>query len=283
MVVYFESPDERRNTFYILFNLVFFHHVRCLRSNPQHRQNRYQRLKTDTSDYVHHPVFSLNIGSGLEIDRQKITVYDASNSLDASLQKFRELFIFSSGFRFTYNGPSDILNTGFFHLRFRYDYKNTLHPETFLQYQWDSRRGIVQRKLAGANLRWNNYLHPKLNLILASGFMVEAEQWNYIAVDSEKIPVNAPDIKNLFLKSNNYVKLEYKVSDHSDLFFTTFVQFRPNAFYRYPRIANSVKWNVDVTRHLSISFDYSSVYDTKPVVPIDRFYYSISNSLVYKL
>ena len=238
--------------------------------------------KTDTSEYGKQAVFNLNIGSGLEIDKQKITVYDASNSLDASLQKSKELYIFSSGFRFTYNGPSDILNTGFFHFRFRHDYKNTLHPETFIQYQCDTRRGIVRRELAGINIRWNNYLHPKLNLILATGVMVEREQWDYAAVDSEKIPLNAPDVKTVFIESNNYIKFEYKVSDHSDLFFTTFIQFRPDRFYRYPRIANSLKWNVDVSKHLSIAFDYSSVYDTKPTVPIDKFYYTLTNSLVYK-
>lgn len=239
--------------------------------------------KVDTSEYTHSSVFNFNLGSGLEIDKQKITVYDATNTLDASLQKFRELYIFSSGFRFTYNGPSDILNTGFFHLRFRHNYKNTFHSETFVQYQWDTKRGIVHRQLAGENIRWNNYLHPKLNLILATGIMYELEQWNYASVDSEKIPLQNSDVKTNFIKSNNYIKFEYKVSDHSDLFITTFIQFRPDKFFNYPRIANTIKWSVDATKHLSIEFNFASIYDTKPVVPIEKFYYSISNNIVYKL
>ncbi len=239
--------------------------------------------KVDTSEYVHKGVFSLNFGSGLEIDKQKKTVYDATNTLDLSLQKYKELYIFSSSQRFTYNGPSDILNTGFLHLRFRHDYKNFIHPEMFGQYQWDTQRGIEHRQLAGANLRWNNYLHPKLNFIIATGVMYEQEQWNYVAADSSKIPKDGSGVKVEYIKSNSYIKFEWKVGDHSDMFFTTFVQMRPDAFYKYPRIANSLKWSVNITKHLSFDFNFSSVYDTRPVVPIDNFYFSVSNAIVYKL
>src|ERR1044071_1805319 len=83
--------------------------------------------KTDTNAYQHNGVLNPAIGSGLEIDKQKITVYDATNTLDAALQKLYELIIFSSSVRFTYNGPEDILNTAYFHLRFRHHYKNRLH------------------------------------------------------------------------------------------------------------------------------------------------------------
>ena len=61
--------------------------------------------KTDTAAYVKKAVWNGNISLGLEVDKQKSTLFDASNFGDASLQKFKELFILSGSERFTYNGP----------------------------------------------------------------------------------------------------------------------------------------------------------------------------------
>ncbi|HEY8970315.1 MAG TPA: hypothetical protein VIM64_14525, partial [Puia sp.] len=72
--------------------------------------------KTDTSDYVRKTRASFNFNTGLEIDQQKQTLYDATNTAEAMLQSYRELFIMAASYRFTYNGPDDILNAGYIHL-----------------------------------------------------------------------------------------------------------------------------------------------------------------------
>src|SRR5216684_6761190 len=74
--------------------------------------------KTDTSDYVRKTKANFKLNSGLEIDQQKQTLYDATNTAEAMLQSYRELFIMAASYRFTYNGPADILNAGYIHLRF---------------------------------------------------------------------------------------------------------------------------------------------------------------------
>src|SRR5882724_11234539 len=75
--------------------------------------------KTDTSDYIKKAVWNGNIALGLEVDKQKTTLADASNFVDISLQKYKELFVFSASNRFTYAGAQDFLNTGYIHLRWR--------------------------------------------------------------------------------------------------------------------------------------------------------------------
>ncbi len=57
----------------------------------------------DTCSYVHKTATALNASLGAEIDKQKYTLVDASNTLDASLQHYRELFIFSASERATYD------------------------------------------------------------------------------------------------------------------------------------------------------------------------------------
>src|ERR1700741_1608655 len=103
--------------------------------------------KTDTSDYIRKSKISLNFSTGLEIDKQKTTLYDATNTAEVMWQQYKELFILAASYRFTYNGPDDILNAGYIHLRYRHNYKNRIQPEPFLQYQWDSERGIIYRTL----------------------------------------------------------------------------------------------------------------------------------------
>ena len=87
--------------------------------------------KTDTTDYTHGAKVTFNLNSGVEIDGQKNILYDATNTAEAMWQQYKELFIMAASYRFTYNGPEDILNAGYIHLRYRHDYKNKIQPEPF--------------------------------------------------------------------------------------------------------------------------------------------------------
>ena len=237
--------------------------------------------KRDTADYVKKAKWGYQLSAGLEIDQQKTTLYDATNTAEVLLQKNKNLFIFSGSFRFTYNGPSDILNSGFVHLRYRYQYKNKFQPEPYIQYQWDNQRGLIHRALAGANLRYNLWRGDKFDFNTGLGLMAEQERWDYSAVDSVKIPLNAVPIQTNYIKLNSYIRLDWKSSHNSDLAFNLFVQARPDNFK--PRIAPHIQWNIDAGKHLGFSIAYSGLYDVQPVVPIRKFYYSLSNSILLKL
>ncbi len=238
--------------------------------------------KIDTLDYIKKAQWSMNIASGLEVDKQQITLFDASTFADASLQKMHELFIFSASNRFTYNGPEDVLNTGYFHLRWRHDYKEQLHPESYVQYQWDNKRGMVHRFVTGANLRYNFWHHKMWEMTFATGLMYENEEWDYTAVDSNKIPAVSPNIHTSLLKSNSYMKWEGKLSSSSNIAIGLFYQA---AFQHFllPRIALNVNLDMDISKHFAIGFKYGGIYDVEPVVPIHKFYYTLSNNLIYKL
>ncbi len=68
--------------------------------------------KTDTDSYVRKALIQGNLSLGMEVDKQKTTLFDASNFFDVSLQKFHEFYILSASNRFTYNGGNDFLNAG---------------------------------------------------------------------------------------------------------------------------------------------------------------------------
>lgn len=234
--------------------------------------------KTDTSAYTHKPKGNLNFSSGLEIDKQKTTLYDATNTLETSWQQYKELFLLAASYRFTYNGPDDILNAGYVHLRYRHGYKNKIQPEPFLQYQWDNKRGILHRFLSGANVRYNFAKGVGFSLNAGLGLMYESEEWNYVAVDSSKIPSNATTIVRKLSKINSYIRFDWKASDNSDVTFNIFLQTRPDRFQ--PRIAPHVQWDIKAGKHIGFTIMFSGLYDTRPVVPIEKFYFSLSNSIV---
>jgi len=234
--------------------------------------------KTDTSDYVRKTKTSFNFNTGLEIDQQKQTLYDATNTAEAMLQSYRELFILAASYRFTYNGPDDILNAGYIHLRYRHNYKNRIQPEPFAQYQWDNKRGIEYRALGGINARYNFWKGDHFDLNCGAGPMYEVEKWDYTAVDSAKIPPNPQPIVNKFVKLNSYVRLDWKASANSNLTFNVFLQTRFSSFK--PRIAEHAQWDIKAGKHVGFSIAFTGLYDTQPVVPIEKFYYSLSNRIM---
>jgi len=234
--------------------------------------------KTDTSDYVRQTRTFFNLNTGLEIDRQKQTLYDATNTAEMMLQHYKELFLLAASYRFTYNGPDDILNAGYIHLRYRHNYKNRIQPEPFAQYQWDNKRGIRYRALGGINARYNFWKGDHFDLNCGVGPMYEVEKWDYTAVDSAKVPPGATPIVNHLVKINSYLRLDWKTSANSDITFNLFLQTRPDRFQ--PRIAPRAQWDIKAGKHVGFSIAYTGLYDTRPVVPIEKFYYSLSNSLL---
>lgn len=237
--------------------------------------------KFDTANYAKKAKWNYQLSTGLEIDKQQQVLYDATNTAELSLQKNRNLYLLSSSYRFTYNGPTDILNAGYFHLRFRHNYKNKIQPESFMQYQWDNKRGLESRFLAGANIRYNAWHADIWDLNAGLGLMYEREVWNYDGVDTTKLPADLTPITNNLLKINSYIRLDWKASDHSNIAFKVFLQASPKDFS--PRIAPNIQWNVDAGKHLGFSINFNGMYDVSPVVPIPKFYFSISNSLYFKM
>jgi len=237
--------------------------------------------KTDTTDYVRHPKFDGSLNTGLEIDRQKTVLYDATNTAEAMWQQYKELFILAASYRFTYNGPDDILNAGFVHLRYRHNYKNKIQPEPFLQYQWDNKRGIERRILAGANIRYNITKGQRFDFNCGLGLMYEEEKWDYVGVDSAKLPIDAEPVTNYFTKINSYIRFTWDPNNNNSITFNVFLQTRPDRFK--PRIAPHAQWNVKVGKHVDLSVSFTGLYDTAPVVPIEKFYFSLSDGILLSL
>ena len=111
--------------------------------------------------------------------------------------------------------------------------------------------------------------------------MYEVEKWDFIAVDSSKIPADATPVIKKLVKINSYIRFNWKPNDNNDITCNIFLQTRP---YRFkPRIAPHVQWNIKAGKHVDFSVAFTSLYDTAPVVPIEKFYFSLSNGILLNL
>lgn len=238
--------------------------------------------KTDTADYIRQTICKGNVSIGLEGDKQKKLLLDGSNFVDLQFQRYKELLILAASYRFTYNDGEDFLNTGYVHLRWRHGYKNAWQPETYVQFQWDNARGLLQRMVAGTNLRYNFWHQKEWEISVASGLMYETETWNYAAVDSALKPAVEENQMTRLAKSNNYIRWEGKVSSNSNLLMVVFYQTPFTNFLNQFRIASNIRFEVSFAKHFDIAFSINGLYDSKPVVPIFKFYYNFSNALVYR-
>ena len=131
------------------------------------------------------------------------------------------------------------------------------------------------------NARYDFWHERKWEIAVGSGLMYEHELWDYEGVDSAKIPLHPVNQVSEAIKSNTYVKWEGKVSTGSTVSAVVFYQATFASFFE-PRIAGSFKFTAEISRRLLFGVTFQGLYDAKPVVPIFHFYYSLSNSLLFK-
>ena len=238
--------------------------------------------KTDTLTYIHKAKWEGNFSEGIEIDKQNTTLFDATNSADLSVSKWKNLFIFSGSERFTFSGPQDFLNTGYLHLRWRYSYKNNIHPEYFAQYQWDDKIGMKYRFVTGSNIRFSLIHHDKSNLVFGTGLLFENEKWDYEGVDTNVVKTTGPLIYVQKVKSNTYLKWEGSLSATTNLSTAIFYQGGFDQYFQ-PRISGTISLDAAINAHFGFGFKIYCMYDSQPIVPITHTYWSFSNSFNYKL
>ena len=238
--------------------------------------------KTDTLSYNHKAKWDGNISEGIEIDKQNTTLFDATNTADFSVSKWKNLFIFSGSERFTFTSAQDFLNTGYLHVRWRYKYKNKLHAEAYSQYQWDDKIGMKYRIVGGGNIRYNLLHKTKSDLVIGTGLLYESEGWNYEGVDTSKIHISGPAIYVHRLKSNTYLKWEGSLSSTVNLTTALFYQGSFDNYFQ-PRLSGTINLDAAINTHLSFGFKFYCMYDANPVVPITNTYWSFSNNFTYKL
>lgn len=224
------------------------------------------------------------IGINGSADKQKKNLVDGSTVIDLTYLLPKEhLLIFKGNSDFTTNGNEFLQNSGYLHLRYRDNDTRILSTEYFTQYQWNGLLGMKSRNLVGSNLRWmvldKSY---KNDLFLGLGIMYENENWNYKGVKSIPDYTLYSDTSVQKFRINQYVKCAFVINDNIDFVLTNFIQSDIKDLLA-PRVSTNAAINFQMLKHIGLSINLESMYDFKPVVPIDKFIYSLKMQLNIKL
>ena len=230
-------------------------------------------------------VFNTAISVTIDMDEQKANIFDEDGSLESSWQKQKNTLVFQAISEIVTGGPNNnVLNSRSVQLRDRIFPKHRLHPELFTQYQYDEVKGLQNRMIGGANLRYIIKDKGTFRTFAASGFMYEYEDWNYHGVlYIRDIPANAHDTIRKVIKSTSYIRFSKYLGNKVDFSMVLFYQAQPQFFFKYPRVAGFTQLNFNISELFTLALEYDGWYDTKPVVPIKKYYFSFNEGLVFKI
>ncbi len=199
---------------------------------------------------------------------------NASVNLAYLSKNVRYLFVNQNNFLSINDAP--FLNTGFSHLRVNFFRGNPINFEGFTQWQYDNFRGLDSRAVVGTGIRFRVADKEKTTLVLGTGGMFESEQWQH-PVQEEGL-----EIRNL-IKSSTYILIRRQPLD--------FVNYNMIVFYQVGydkdpgvvrhRINIDTNLNIDLTKKLALVINFNGGFENRPIVPITKFIYSLTNGLKY--
>lgn len=177
---------------------------------------------------------------------------------------------------YTALGEKEASHTGYAHFRINLSRQKPVSTELFTQYQYDIGRGLEARWLAGTGLRIKLIEDENTTFIFGPGIMYEYENWQS-PLENQKFR------KAKLIKSTNYLSLRKKI--------TTFIDFNSIAYYQTGydkimegfrhRISGEINLSINVTNKLSLATSFNCTFENRPIVPVTKFIYAITNGLEY--
>jgi hypothetical protein len=250
------------------------------RSNTQAQILNIERNKIENMDTTHK--FFGNMSANLAVFNRSADADNPVNLLNANLnanlaylsKQVEYMFIQQNAF--TRINEDVFLNNGYSHFRVKFYRRRNTNFELFAQHQYDNFRGLEPRVLVGSGLRATLINNESTTFRIGIGGMYEYEAWRH---PKPEFGVYA---RNLF-KSTNYLLLRRKPNSHIDynaiVYFQTGYDPNPGVWrHRYNLDANL---NVAVTQKLHLVISGTLGYETRPIVPITRLIYSLTNGVRY--
>lgn len=235
------------------------------------------RLSSDSANYF--------VGSaGLAFSTNNRSINDEGETVsfiglttNADFGYISELhsFLIVSQFNYTATSNDPINSTGYGHFRVNFLRNRQLSYETFSQVQYDQGRGMESRWLGGGGLRFRLNKTEKNSVYVGVGGMYEEESWDYPGPSEAMLTTR-------IWKSTNYISGRFKLNDAISLNLITYYQtgYDFDAEYFRHRISGDLNLLINVTSKLSLNTTVFGGYENRPVVPISKVVYSVTNGII---
>lgn len=165
------------------------------------------------------------------------------------------------------------VETGYIHGRVTLRRKKLVSYELYSQVQYDHNRGLEPRALVGAGVRFSVVRTNSLALHLGTGVMYEHERW-LNAETNTYITKNLP-------KLSNYVSIRLPINPYLELNTIHYYQVgydNGEDVVRH-RISGDIAFTIKMTNRLQLSTSFSHTYENRPIVPIPKYLYSLTNGI----
>lgn len=214
------------------------------------------------------------------VARQSAWVYDLTLLSEVVYHhEDRHQMIIQASWQSTGSNREILLRSGVFYLRITPGFHKRLSPQFFAQRQTDLGRGLQSRQLVGLNARWDMIKMKKYSLQAILGMMREQELWNRTGDASDasgSIFVNT-------LKLNTVTRLFLKPTENLEITWSNFIQTPLTGATKGMRWASQLGLTQRILKRLNAQFNFSSMYDTQPIVPIPSYYFNTSSGLTYNI
>ncbi len=247
----------------IITVLVFIWISAAFRVKAQIVNVESQRIHDDSSGIAG------SFGGNFSLTKNVDKVFLADVLATVQYKTGKNTYLLLGDYSFLKGAEKQFVNKTFSHFRYDHKFTSFFRLEAFTQLQANEVTKIEKRFLLGAGPRFKLPMPPALETFVGVLFMYEYEQ-----------ELTKPPVYHRVVRNSSYLTLTYSPTDNVKLISTTFYQPRINRFKDF-RILNQESFNFSVTKKLTVSIDWSYLYDAFPVIGIPKENYTLSTGLKY--
>jgi len=200
-----------------------------------------------------------------------VTIITLEGSADFKW-KAMDSFIIAQGDK-GWQDKEQFSNEGLLHYRQIFAIKPAWQMETFVQTDFNKKRQLLDRKLAGIGLRTAIYKNGKNSVICGTSYMLEYEKLD--------LPDSGPHPRiTRHQRWNNYLALNCSFTDRLQGYWTTYYQPRFDDFDDL-RLLSEASLKIVIIKPVSIAINYKMRYDSDPPLSIDKTDGRLTTGILY--
>jgi len=247
-------------TLEIIILLIFSNHSYSQVNIEKFRESTYERG------------FSGNVGIDLSsrtgnVDVKEVTIESRSDYI----WKEMNTFLVVRG-EYGWQGGKQYSNEGLIHLRHVFRIKAYIQPEVFAQTDYNKKRLLLFRALAGGGFRFTVEKSSKTTLWWGTAFMMEHERYDYKKNNGDEKEANV-------IRWSNYISANIIFTERVGWGMTTYIQPRIDDFGDV-RILGETNLTTDLAKQLFLIITFRMHYDSKPFDEIKSLDTALGTGLV---
>ncbi|MBN1987593.1 MAG: DUF481 domain-containing protein [Prolixibacteraceae bacterium] len=202
---------------------------------------------------------------------------EIANTADITFRLNNHAFTFANKLEYAIYGKENLMSGGYIYAEYRNIQNKKIAIEPFAQMHWQEIRGLDRKYAGGAYLRWRIFVKPDIGIYAGLGALYEYEKWNYSGVaDSTFIPPGAKAIEAQQFRGASYLSFKKEFGEMFDLDLSMYYQPTLGVEPVSHRLASSTELTYNISQYFGFTILYQTIYDSKPVVPIDKLYHDVN-------